>query len=317
MSKSINLNDFLQKISQDIGAAKKPKFSKFIFKNENMQFDFNSFYADSGLGYYQSDIACRDFLFHSHEKGANYSFLFFNTGKHSICFKSDKKRFVLNKNEFWIGTMKEEIFGIHEFENKHYQTKCIALDTDLAVELGMLKGLNFKSEVAVKSFKIVPMQNLILNELANSYIYEGKMREIFMESKILEMIYRSFGKRKSDAKTQVKIDEDYMQTLEKARQILLNNMQNPPSIKELARLCATNEFKLKIGFKEYFGTTIYALLAGERLNLAKELLSRSDISVKEASKMVGYNSISHFAKIFKEKFDILPTECIRQKSFYC
>ena len=135
-----------------------------------------------------------------------------------------------------------------------------------------------------------------------------------MEAKILEMIYRCFGEARSDERGEFGADE--IKILNKARQILLSDLQNPPSIKELARLCATNEFKLKINFKKHFGTTIYALLANERLGVAKELLSQNDISVKEAANMVGYASAPHFAKIFKAKFGVLPTQFLRQKSYY-
>ena len=93
-------------------------------------------------------------------------------------------------------------------------------------------------------------------------------------------------------------------------------MQNPPSIKELARLCATNEFALKRNFKAYFGTTIYAMLTNERLGIAKELLSLDQISVNEAAKMVGYNNLSHFSKIFRAKFNILPMQLKKDIKFY-
>ena len=63
-------------------------------------------------------------------------------------------------------------------------------------------------------------------------------------------------------------------------------MQNPPSIKELAHLCGTNDFWLKKNFKLFFKDTIYQLLAKERLKLAFALLKQNDISIKEAASIV-------------------------------
>ena len=192
-----------------------------------------------------------------------------------------------------------EFSGVFEYQNKRYGGQCIFMDKALADQIEAFKNLDCKNGMAIKNLKADPMQILILKELASSKIYGGKMREIFMEAKILEMIYRCFGDAKSDKKDE--FNEDEIKILNKAQQILLSDLQNPPSIKELARVCATNEFKLKTSFKKYFGTTIYGLLANERLGIAKELLSQNDISVKEAANMVGYASAPHFAKIFKAK----------------
>ena len=109
---------------------------------------------------------------------------------------------------------------------------------------------------------------------------------------------------------------DEEKVLLKAKKILLTHMQNPPSIKELAHLCGTNDFWLKKNFKLFFKDTIYQLLAKERLKLAFALLKQNDISIKEAASIVGYTNAAHFAKIFKGAFGFLPSELIRQKSYF-
>ncbi len=248
MSKEISLDDFLQKISNDIEPSKQCGYNKTELESESIKFDFSSFYTGGEIGYYSSDIICRDFLLHRHEQGSRYSFLFFNTGENPICFRSDKDQFILNKGEFWLGTMQSKLRGVHELENKHYKSSCIALSTAFANELGILKNLNLDQAVCMKKFKTSAVQNIILEELENAAIYDGKIREIFMESKILEMLYRSFHKF-NEPENALSLDENRIKTVQKAKKILLENMQNPPSIKELARLCATNEFALKRDFK--------------------------------------------------------------------
>ena len=70
----------------------------------------------------------------------------------------------------------------------------------------------------------------------------------------------------------------------------------------------SDEFKLKKGFKEIFGTTIYAALQNERLKIAKELLLSGDINVSEAANIVGYKSLGHFGQAFKSYYGALPTQ---------
>lgn len=313
MSKNVNLDEFFGKISSAVDPAR-ASFAKYDFASRDMKFNFASFCAREGIGYFQSDIACNDFLSHENKKGLDYSFLFFNVGENAVKFKAGRDEMTLGGGEFWIGTMKNELSGSHEFENKIYKTQCVSMKTSLAKELGLLDGLNLNQAVSVKKRKIAPAQRMLLSELRNSSVFEGKMFEIYMESKILELIYKSFENK--GAAKDASFSPDDVKTLEKAREILLRDMRNPPSIKELARACATNEFKLKIGFKKYFGDTIYGMLANERLNLAKELLSRKEISVKEAALTVGYVNVSHFAKIFKRKFDILPTQALKEKKYF-
>lgn len=297
-----------------LNTGRNKKYIERVFEDGDKRCKVELFANRDDIGYCKSDILCNDRIKRYHEKGLDYAFLFFNDTPEPLCFKVAQSSFVLNGGEFWIGRVNSEFSGVFEYQNKRYGGQCIFIDKSIADQIEAFKNLNCKNGMAIKSLKADPMQILILKELASSKIYGGKMREIFMEAKILEMIYRCFGNAKGDKGGEFSADE--IKILNKARQILLSDLQNPPSIKELARLCATNEFKLKMSFKRYFGTTIYALLANERLSVAKELLSQNDISVKEAANIVGYASAPHFAKIFKAKFGMLPNELLKQKNYY-
>jgi transcriptional regulator, araC family len=312
MSKNVNLDEFFTEISSTIVSGQS-NLARYDFTDRNMKFNFSSFNTHREIGYFQSDVICNDFLRHSHDKGLDYSFLFFNVGKNAIKFKTKECEMILDGGEFWIGNMKDSLSGLHEFENKSYETQCITIQTSLAQELGLLEGLNLNRSVSVRKLKIDSEQLLPLHELKNSNIFIGKMQEIYMESKILELLYKSL-ENKNDKK-QNNFNEEDVKMLEKARKILLGDIKNPPSIKELAHICSTNEFKLKKCFKEYFGITVYGLLANERLNLAQKLLKSGDISVTQAAQSVGYANISHFAKIFKLKFGVLPTQFSGRKKY--
>ncbi|MDY0263980.1 MAG: AraC family transcriptional regulator [Sulfurospirillum cavolei] len=98
--------------------------------------------------------------------------------------------------------------------------------------------------------------------------------------------------------------------------IIQSEIANPPSLKVLARQCALNEFKLKQGFKELFGTTVYGFVHAKRLEKAKELLEKQEISVQEAALHVGYQSLSHFSKAFKECYGIFPSELKKERKYY-
>ncbi|MFC4262538.1 helix-turn-helix domain-containing protein [Ferruginibacter yonginensis] len=96
----------------------------------------------------------------------------------------------------------------------------------------------------------------------------------------------------------------------KAREILLQHIGEPITIKALSRKVAINECYLKKGFKEIFGTTIFDFYQSQRMEHAKYLLYEKGLSVTEVSHLLGYSSISHFSTAFKKQTGIKPCELL-------
>lgn len=96
----------------------------------------------------------------------------------------------------------------------------------------------------------------------------------------------------------------------KSREILIQHIGEPITIKELSRKVAINECYLKKGFKELFGTTIFDFYQGQRMEHARYLLYEKGLSVTEVSLMLGYSSISHFSTAFKKHTGIKPCELL-------
>jgi AraC-like DNA-binding protein len=96
----------------------------------------------------------------------------------------------------------------------------------------------------------------------------------------------------------------------KAREVLLQHIGEPLTIKALSRKVAINECYLKKGFKEMFGTTIFDFYQSQRMEHAKYLLYDKGISVTEVSMLLGYSSISHFSTAFKKHTGIKPCELL-------
>ena len=74
----------------------------------------------------------------------------------------------------------------------------------------------------------------------------------------------------------------------------------PPGLTELARAAGINEYKLKKGFKETFGNTVFGYLAETRLELAKNDLLEEEKSISEIAFELGYSSV-HFLAIMRKR----------------
>ncbi len=96
----------------------------------------------------------------------------------------------------------------------------------------------------------------------------------------------------------------------KAREILLQKIGEPITIKQLSRKVAMNECYLKKGFKEMYGTTIFEFYQSQRMEHAKYLLYEKGASVTEVSLQLGYSSISHFSTAFKKHTGLKPCELL-------
>jgi len=96
----------------------------------------------------------------------------------------------------------------------------------------------------------------------------------------------------------------------KAREVLIQHIGEPITIKELSRKVAMNECYLKKGFKEMFGTTIFDFYQSQRMEHAKYLLYEKGLTVTEVSVLLGYSSISHFSTAFKKHTGLKPCELL-------
>ena len=91
-----------------------------------------------------------------------------------------------------------------------------------------------------------------------------------------------------------------------ARDILIRNLDDPPSLLSLAKQTGINSFKLKQGFRQVFNTTVFGYLYAYRMEEARRLLGLGELSVTQVAQTVGYSHPGKFAAAFKKKFGITP-----------
>ena len=75
---------------------------------------------------------------------------------------------------------------------------------------------------------------------------------------------------------------------------------------ELARLAGTNASTLSLGFRQLFGTSVFAYVRQQRLELAYRMLASGNISVADAAHACGYTD-SHFSKVFRQRYGVSPS----------
>ncbi|MEM8611828.1 MAG: AraC family transcriptional regulator [Cyanobacteria bacterium P01_H01_bin.105] len=139
--------------------------------------------------------------------------------------------------------------------------------------------------------------------------YQGNVRQLYLESKTLELLALKLEQMRQpevadDHKITLKSDD--IHRLYQARHILLTDIEHPPSLMELARQVGINDFKLKRGFRQIFGTTVFGCLYDYRMERAKQLLDTRTLKVAQIAQTVGYANPSQFSAAFKRKFGFSP-----------
>ena len=155
------------------------------------------------------------------------------------------------------------------------------------------------------SFFMTPEMQSIVDQVFHSR-YEGKAKMMFFRSQINTLLAHFFGEL--SLLTDETIPPGEREKLEQAKDILINNLEHPPSLSELSKEIGLNTFKLKKNFKELFGVPVFKYLQNERLTTANELIRSKKMTIQEAAWHVGYDSLSSFSNAFSKKFGFRPSE---------
>ncbi|TDE05848.1 helix-turn-helix domain-containing protein [Flavobacterium sandaracinum] len=141
--------------------------------------------------------------------------------------------------------------------------------------------------------------------------YEGFIKKMYLEAKIKELLILQFDTLINLNQEKESVNEaDYLKLL-KAKIILETNFTHAPSIPELSRAVALNEFKLKKGFKTCFETTIKGYVTKLRMEYAINLLKNKVSNVGEVAYKCGYKDVSHFSAAFKLFHGFTPISLLK------
>jgi AraC family transcriptional activator of pyochelin receptor len=137
------------------------------------------------------------------------------------------------------------------------------------------------------------------------------LHKLYFDGKILDLLCRQCEVLLGYEAKEIQIPKADLEKIHYAREIILNRLNNPPSLTELSRLCSLNEFKLKKYFKQAFNTSVFGMLHEERLQTAKHLIYQGGKNISMIAYELGYAHPQHFQRAFKKRFGITPTGLLK------
>ncbi|MDP2687273.1 MAG: helix-turn-helix transcriptional regulator [Aequorivita sp.] len=158
-----------------------------------------------------------------------------------------------------------------------------------------------------KDGRISPSMAIVLNQLMN-YNLHPTIKPLYFKAKAYELLSLYFN-RPADADVEqcpFLADEDNVSKIKKAKQIIISRMAEPPTLQQLADEINLPLNKLKEGFKQIYGDSVFSFLFDYKMEVARQLLATGSHNVNEVGLKVGYSTASHFIAAFKKKFGTTP-----------
>lgn len=154
--------------------------------------------------------------------------------------------------------------------------------------------------------------NILFNQLldiANANYYNKRSTDYFMTSLLIE-ISEQLMTNFSTGKEKTKSDKNLVNIVEWIRIHAMDNI----SVTAIAKQFNYNQDYLSRVFKQKNGINIQKYIHMLKLSKAKDMLTSSNLSIKEIAAIIGISDEKYFMKLFKKYEKVTPTEF--RKAYY-
>ena len=209
---------------------------------------------------------------------------------------------------------------------------------NVPLRVNVITYQNVVSSIDVNEFKINQLQDRALVKLSHTFsqdnyrylgricfktavyaqqalkhMLESSSEILFKEAAILNTLASQLERHREDTESNYSEAPIRPSEIDKiiALEIFMNNnISEDLTVERLVALSGLNAAKLQMGFKYLFNTTVSCYVREKRLDKAVNLIKETEFNVSELVYSVGFTSRSYFTKIFKERYGVLPSQCI-------
>ncbi len=138
--------------------------------------------------------------------------------------------------------------------------------------------------------------------------YSGAMAGFYREGLTYQMLAAALADFSGELRLPPRLTGRDRRRVLAARDILLADISAPPGIEALARRVGMSQRRLSEAFRSVFGASPFQCLTQWRLDHARLLLVRGDLSVKQVAMLMGYTHVSSFSHAYARRFGHSPTQ---------
>jgi AraC-like DNA-binding protein len=235
----------------------------------------------------------------------------FNKGQYSLHINEDKSLLLYNPNQkLPINlTLKKDSLAVSAFISLKKLHQLLSASTHY---IDFLNDENQDKKYYAEE-EVTASMAVVLSQMLNFHLHPS-VEKLYLKAKVYELLGLYFNKTEEIDVEQCPflIDEDNIRKIKTAKEIAIHQMTNPPTLQDLADEVGLSLKKLKEGFKEIYGDTVYSYTLNYKLEYARKLLERGNQNVNEVGFSVGYSTASHFIAAFKKKYGTTPKKYLQE-----
>ncbi len=180
--------------------------------------------------------------------------------------------------------------------------------------LGDVLSSIFKDDTVSLPFKHLGNYNLEIADYVKqirSDTNEGMIKTLGIEGRlnvILAMQLLEHHKFENNMTLPESLAREDIKKVQRLAEYMVDNISGPLNIATLSSISGLSAKKLQIGFKVLYGKTVNEYSKTLKLEISRDYLKNTELSISEIVYKIGISSRSYFSKIFHETYGITPTE---------
>ncbi|MBS9463246.1 helix-turn-helix transcriptional regulator [Flagellimonas sp. 389] len=190
--------------------------------------------------------------------------------------------------------LKQRLNNVEELNRKLYE---VFLDTDHENTFAFYGSYNLKIADKIGVLRKVKSKGMIRIMQIQGLVYQILSMHILGHDKVL--------KHKKPPTTLLRRE---LKIVREIANKIVKDVSKNYSLEQLSRDSGLSQAKLQEGFKLLYTKTVTEYIRHARLEHARDYINTTEMSISEIVYTIGFSSRSYFSKIFKDKYDISPSE---------
>lgn len=238
-----------------------------------------------------------------------------------VALKNDSQYYITGIGDFYLVEGQFNIIDAPDLEGTHfleggneYHTLHVVfssefLDRLLPVFHYLEEWLASDSPRPRPLFKVHSWLSVQLKDVIERILhchYADEVLEFYREIKTRELLCLALTPRNGQITAATRLTRRNVALIHESRHLLERSFDQHLTISSIAQQIGMNEFKLKAGFKQVFGISMFDYLVKTRMQAARELLLETDKPIKEIASLTGYATKQSFLNAFKKYYHDTP-----------
>lgn len=243
-----------------------------------------------------------------------------------IYYKAGNREYAVNKDNFLLACKQP---GVHAYFESKQTVKSICIDirpATVAEAFTVLTAQNdhnfdnylsgyfkvpefFETVCPVNAAQFGNKLNDLVNAISDGQAQEYIDKEWFLDlvEKIIFHEYGNYLALNGIRSVKLETRKEILRRLRVARQYMDGEFLDVNEIGQVASVCSMSEFHFFRSFRQAFGISPYQYLLTKRLELARNLIIKGEMSLTHIAAHCNFPDIFTFSKAFKRHYQVSPS----------